>query len=161
MIHLSFETRLHFSGLENRPKDIGRFFFWMTVRGKDLDFLVANLSEEESAHEVEDIQVESTSESCYAKRKRKIEGAQSQQKLSDQKPQMALLKELMTTPETSSKASSSVIDDSVVQKNLASANEKKVNTLLKVMDNATVFALYTTEEQNQMKKDLKDLISNN
>lgn len=154
---------LYFVGLENRPKDVGKFYFWMTVRGKDLDFLVASLSEEESAHEIEESQVKGATESTYAKRKRRLEDSISQQKLSDQSQQMAMFKEIMSTPDRSATPQSSdsidSVNNSVVQKNLASANEKRVNNLLKVMDNATVFGLYTMDEQNKMKNDLKLLIS--
>lgn len=131
--------------------------------GKDLDFLVANLSEEESACEMEEYEVKGATESTYAKRKRRLEDSSNQQRLSDQSQQMALFKEIMSTPDRiiTPQSSDSIdsVNNSLVQKNLASANEKRVNNLLKVMDNATVFGLYTLEEQNKMKNDLKLLIS--
>lgn len=65
----------------------------------------------------------------------------------------------MLTP--SSHAQNVDVQNSVVQRNLASANEKKVNVLLKVMDNKTVFGMYSEEEQNDMKDQLKRLIANN
>ena len=104
---------VYFVGLENRPKDVGKFFFWMTVRGKDLEFLVANLSEEESAHEMEECQVKSATESTYARRKRRLEDSSNQQKLSDQSQQMAMFKEIMSTPDRSATPQSSDSIDSV------------------------------------------------
>ena len=66
-------------GLENRPKDTGLFFFWMTLRQQNLDFLKANLFLDESACEAGDGKEggkneESNSEkSTFAKRKRRDE----------------------------------------------------------------------------------------
>lgn len=162
-LFLNYILNIYVTGLENRPKDIGRFFFWMTVRGKDLDFLTANLTVEESAFEAEECEGANVPESSYARRKRRTEDSLHQQKVSDKKQQIAIMKEIMSTPEngsTASTTSSDSVNESIVQKNLASANEKKVNNLLKVMDNAIVFALYTVDEQNEMKSNLKFLITN-
>lgn len=134
------------------------------MRGKDLNFLVANLSVEESATEIEDCQKTNASESLYSRRKRRVEDSLIQQKASDKKQQIAILKEIMSTPESSGASSfisNDCVNDSIVMRNVASANEKKVNNLMKVMDNATVFALYSLEEQNEMKSNLKFLLKNN
>ena len=135
----------------------------MTVREKEINFLVACLDEEESAQENEDGSDEKTSitETSYAKRKKREEESGRQHKLSEKKQQVELFRELMSTPDSSSRTSSSSdsVQNSVVQINLASANEKKVNILLKVMDNAIVFAMYTVEEQIEMKNQLKRLIA--
>ena len=107
-------------------------------------------------------------ETSYAKRKKREEESSRQSKLSDKKQQLEILKELMSTPDNSagmstpsSHAQNVVVQESVVQRNLASANEKKVNVLLKVMLNKTVFGMYSEEEQNDMKDQLKRLIANN
>ena len=107
-------------------------------------------------------------ETSYAKRKKREEESSRQSKLSDKKQQLEILKELMSTPDSSagmstpsSHAQNVDVQNSVVQRNLASANEKKVNVLLKVMDNKTVFGMYSEEEQNDMKDQLKRLIANN
>ena len=70
-------TVLYFpEGLENRPKDIGLFFFWMALREENVDFLKANLFTDESASErnVDEKNADDESErSNYAKRKRREE----------------------------------------------------------------------------------------
>lgn len=138
----------------------------MSVRGKDLQFLVAVLSDAESACEVDITEVADTpvdTETRYGKRKRQLKEATDQTK----KEQMLLLKEIMCTPESNvgSASSSSLIDNSVVQRNLASANEKeaksnteKVNNLMKVMSNDVIFGMYTDEEKESMRNELKRLI---
>lgn len=156
----------HIKGAENRPKDLGRFFFWMSVRGKDLQFLVAVLSNTESACQVDSTEVTDIpvdTETSYGKRKRQVKEAGDQTR----KEQMLLLKEIMCTPENNvgSASSNSMIDNSVVQRNLASANEKeaksnteKVNNLMKVMSNDIIFGMYTDEEKDSMRNELKRLI---
>ena len=135
----------------------------MTVREKEINFLVACLDDEESAHEIEDGHDEKTSvaESSYAKRKKREGESGRQHKLSEKKQQVELFRELMSTPDNSSRLSTSSdsVQNSLAQKNFASANEKKINVLLKVMDNAIVFAMYSVEEQNEMKNQLKRLIA--
>ena len=141
-------------GLENRPKDLGRLYFWMTVRDKDLNFLVASLSEADSASEGSEspVLVEGNVPlSAYAKRKRLTEEVASKQKLSDKREQMYLFKKIMSPSDNPGKTDSSndVVAESVVKKNLSAAdkntatanhtqvmmNSDRVNNLLKVMDN--------------------------
>ena len=164
-------------GLENRPKDLGRFYFWMTVRDKDLNFLVASLSKAESASEGSEspVLVEGNVPlSAYAQRKRLTEESASKQKLSDKREQRYLFKEIMSLSDNPGKTNSSndVVAESVVKKNLSAAdkntatanhtqvmmNSDRVNNLLKVMDNAVVYNMYNEEEQNEMKAQLKQLI---
>lgn len=169
-------TFLYYVGLENRPKDIGRFYFWMTVRGKDLDFLVANLNDDESACNIDEItgSTTNTQETSYAKRKRREEEAAASQRMVVKKEQIDLFKELMSPGSDNSDVSSSPgVNDSIVEKNLAYANNKrvssmhteamttteKVNNLLKVMDNTNVWGMYSREEQLKMQNDLKMLLS--
>lgn len=142
----------------------------MTVRDKEINFLVTCLDEQESAQENGDGLDDNSiiTETSYAKRKKREEESSRQSKLSDKKQQLEILKELMSTPDVSagmstlsSHAQNVDVQNSVVQRNLASANEKKVNVLLKVMDNKTVFGMYSKEEQNDMKDQLKRLIANN
>lgn len=142
----------------------------MTVRDKEINFLVACLDEQESAQENGDDVEDKTSitETSYAKRKRREEESSRQSKYSEKKQQLEILKELMSTPDNSvgmstpsNHAQNVEVQNSVVQRNLASANEKKVNVLLKVMDNKTVFGMYSQEEQSDMKEQLKRLIANN
>ena len=142
----------------------------MTVRDKEINFLVACLDDQESAQENGDGLDDKSiiTETSYAKRKKREEESSRQSKLSDKKQQLEILKELMSTPDSSagmstpsSHAQNVDVQNSVVQRNLASANEKKVNVLLKVMDNKTVFGMYSEEEQNDMKDQLKRLIANN
>ena len=164
-------------GLENRPKDLGRFYFWMTVRGKDLNFLVASLSEAESAAEGSESPILAEGNvplSAYAKRKRLIEESATKQKLSDKRDQMYLFKEILSSSDSSVKTNSSsdCVEQSVIQKNLSAAdknratanhtevmmNSDRVTNLLKVMDSAVVFNMYSESEQNEMKAELKLLI---
>ena len=142
----------------------------MTVRDKEIIFLVACLDDQESAQENEDGLDDKSiiTETSYAKRKKREEESSRQSKLSDKKQQLEILKEFMSTPDNSagmstpsSHAQNVDVQESVVQRNLASANEKKVNVLLKVMKNKTVFGMYSEEEQNDMKDQLKQLIANN
>ena len=142
----------------------------MTVRDKEIIFLVACLDDQESAQENEDGLDDKSiiTETSYAKRKKREEESSRQSKLSDKKQQLEILKEFMSTPDNSagmstpsSHAQNVDVQESVVQRNLASANEKKVNVLLKVMENKTVFGMYSEEEQNDMKDQLKQLIANN
>ena len=128
------------------------------------------MDDQESAQENEDGLDDKSiiTETSYAKRKKREEESSRQSKLSDKKQQLEILKELMSTPDNSagmstpsSHAQNVDVQESVVQRNLASANEKKVNVLLKVMDNKTVFGMYSEEEQNDMKDQLKRLIANN
>ena len=65
----------------------------------------------------------SVTETSYAKRKKREGESGRQHKLSEKKQQVELFRELMSTPDNSSRLSTS--SDSV-QKNLASANEKIV-----------------------------------
>ena len=90
-------TFLYYLGLENRPKDIGRFYFWMTVRGKDLDFLVANLNDDESASNSDEStgSTTNTQETSYAKRKRREEEEAASRRMVVKKEQIDLFKELM------------------------------------------------------------------
>lgn len=150
----------------------------MTVRGKDLDFLVASLNEDESASQSDGngcVEL-NPQETTYAKRKRR-EG--ENQKLV-KKEQIDLFRELMSPDSiTSDSSNTPCINDSIVQKNLAYANNKrvtaihteamtihteamtateKVNNLLKVMNNATVWSMYSEDEQLTMQEDLKMLI---
>ena len=142
----------------------------MTVRDKDINFLVACLDEQESAQENGDGLDDNSiiTETSYAKRKKREKESSRQSKLSDKKQQLEIFKELMSTPDNSARMSTPSshaqnvdVQNSVVQRNLASANEKKVNVLLKVMDNKTVFGMYSKEEQNDMKDQLKRFIANN
>ena len=114
----------------------------MTVRDKEINFLVACLDDQESAQESGDELDDKSiiTETSYAKRKKREEESSRQSKLSDKKQQLEILKELMSTPDNSagmstpsSHAQNVDVQESVVQRNLASANEKKVNVLLKVM----------------------------
>ena len=105
----------------------------MTVHEKEINFLVACFDEKECAHENEDGPDEkmSTIETSYAKRKKREEESGPRQKLSEKKQHVELFLELMSTPDSNSRlpTSSDSVQNSVVQKNLASANEKKVNIL--------------------------------
>lgn len=80
----------------------------MTVREKGINFLVPCLDDEESAHENGDGHNEKTSieETSYAKRKKREEESDRQHKLSDKKHQVELFRELMSTPDNSSRFSS-------------------------------------------------------
>ena len=125
-------------GLENRPKDLGRFYFWMTVRGKDLNFLVASLSEAESAAEGSKSPILAEGNvplSAYAKRKRLIEESATKQKLSDKRDQMYLFKEILSSSDSSVKTNSSsdCVEQSVIQKNLSTA-DKILSAVLKRPD---------------------------
>jgi hypothetical protein len=154
----------------------------MTVRGKDLDFLVASLNEDESASQGDgNGSVElNPQETSYAKRKRREEENHNAQKKLVQREQIDLFRELMSPDSIKSESSNTpCINDSIVQKNLAYANSKrvtathteamtihteamtateKVNNLLKVMNNATVWSMYSEDEQLTMQEDLKMLI---
>ena len=142
----------------------------MMVRDKEINFLVACLDDQESAQESGDELDDKSiiTETSYAKRKKREEESSRQSKLSDKKQQVEILKELMSTPDNSagmstpsSHAQNVDVQNSVIKRHLASADEKIVNVLLKVMDNKTVFEMYSEEEQNNMKDQLKRLIANN
>lgn len=149
----------------------------MTVRDKDLNFLVASLSDVESASEGTEspVVVEGNiPPSAYAKRKRLLEESATKQKLSDKREQMYLFKEIMSSSDSTGKTNSSndCVEQSVIQKNLSAAdknratanhtevmmNSDRVTNLLKVMDSAVVFSMYSESEQNEMKAELKQLI---
>ena len=142
----------------------------MMVRDKEINFLVACLDDQESAQESGDELDDKSiiTETSYAKRKKREEESSRQSKLSDKKQQVEILKELMSTPDNSagmstpsSHAQNVDVQNSVIKRHLASADEKIVNVLLKVMDNKTVFEMYSEEEKNNMKDQLKRLIANN
>ena len=125
-------------GLENRPKDTGLFFFWMTLRQQNLDFLKANLFLDESACEAGDGKEggkneESNSEkSTFAKRKRRDEEIASKKHEAIKQEQVALLREFMT-PNSSVSAESphnEAVNQSIIEKNLACVNDKKCNAIL-------------------------------
>ena len=71
------------------------------MRDKDLNFIVANLFDNESASQGDEIEAETcptANESTYAKRKRREEETAAQNRLSEKKQQVALFKELMGSP---------------------------------------------------------------
>ena len=153
----------------------------MTLRQQNLDFLKANLFLDESACEAGDGKEggkneESNSEkSTYAKRKRRDEEIASKKHEAIKQEQVALLREFMT-PNSSVSAESphnEAVNQSIIEKNLACVNDKKcnailtealtktekVNNLMRVMENPMVFGMYDQEEQLEMKRELKRLIS--
>ena len=62
------------SGVEKRPKDISLFFYYLTVRDKDLAFLTSVLYPQESATEFSDTLSVDTmkSETKYEKKQREL-----------------------------------------------------------------------------------------
>ena len=72
--------------------------------------MTANLTVEESAFEAEECEGANVPESSYARRKRRTEDSLHQQKVSDKKQQIAIMKEIMSTPENGSTASTTSND---------------------------------------------------
>lgn len=89
--------------------------------------------------------------------------------------QVALLREFMTPNSNvgNDSVSSDAVNQSIIEKNKACVDDKKsnailtealtktekVNNLLKVMENPTIFGMYNEAEQSEMKTELKRLIS--
>lgn len=168
-------------GLENRPKDIGLFFFWMALREENLDFLKANLFTDESASENnvdnghEKNADDESERSNYAKRKRREEETALKRHNAMKQEQVALLREFMTPNSNTNNESphNEAVNQSIIAKNQACVNDKKcnavltealtkserVNNLMKVMENPIVFGMYDEMEQMEMKKELKRLVS--
>ena len=89
--------------------------------------------------------------------------------------QVAFLREFMTPNSNASGDSiqNDAVTQSIIEKNLACVNEKKsnsiltealtktekINNLMKVMENVTVFAMYSADEQLDMRMELKRLLS--
>ena len=177
--HKMICTVLYFpEGLENRPKDVGLFFFWMALREENLDFLKANLFTDESASErnVDEKNADDESErSNYAKRKRREEETALKRHNAMKQEQVALLREFMTPNSNTNNESphNEAVNQSIIAKNQACVNDKKcnalltealtrserVNNLMKVMENPMVFGMYDEMEQMEMKRELKRLVS--
>ena len=151
----------------------------MTLRQQNLDFLKANLFLDESACEASnnksDVKGDDGEQSNYAKRKRREEEMTSKKHEAMKQEQVALLREFMTPNSNvgNDSVSSDAVNQSIIEKNKACVDDKKsnailtealtktekVNNLLKVMGNPTIFGMYDEAEQSEMKTELKRLIS--
>lgn len=163
------------TGVENRPKDTSLFYYYMTLKDADLNFMVASLFSDESASEVSDLEVKDVSvETNYAKKQRKYLENVEKQNVASEARQMALIKAVMT-PARCSDSESSILNQSLVDKNIASADQKsknalylsslassedakknaiKIETLMKVINDPATFGLLTQEQQEGLRQQL-------
>lgn len=147
------------TGLVNRPKDVGLFYFWLVLFDKDIDFFVATLfpdeeaksdGEEESACSAIVEQAGSAQDpgegsssstgdsaraapqSAYAKRKDAFEKKQEAARKKEKRESMEMLAEVMTGSGTGSEMQplDLQLKESQVNKNNAAVKEKEEVTKL-------------------------------
>ena len=154
-------------GVENRPKDISLFFYYLTVRDKDLAFLTSVLFPEESATEFSDtLSVDTTkSETKYGKKQRVLkETAETKQSASEAK-QISMMKALLVSEGDS--ASTQELTTSLVYKNNMAAETEQmtkrkteIDILLSVLSNESVFSKFSKEIQEGVQEKLNKLLMN-
>ena len=155
------------SGVENWQKDISLFFYYLTVRDKDLAFLTSVLFPEESTTEFSDTLSVDTmkSETKYGKKQRELkEGAETKQSASEAK-QIAMMKTLLLSEGGSS--STQELTTSVVYKyNMAAETEQmtkrktEIDILLSVLSNESVLSKFSKEIQEGVQEKLSKLLMN-
>jgi hypothetical protein len=159
-------------GKENRAKNLGAFFFWLCVQGKDIEFLTAQLDDEESG-EGKASNDNAVNDSAYAKRKKRDYDNANEQRKSDKREQMVMFKELMSPESVSvSSESSNNINDSIIEKNRAYAVDKiasashmdavtaaeRIKSLLLVINDKDVFEAMDPSIQRQIRNKLNTLL---
>jgi hypothetical protein len=123
-----------YCGAENRPKDIGLFFFWLCLRHRDHNFMRATLLEDEEAGSAAravdagrgngrpSASTNSGGNTQYKMRKDREIAKQNADNLRHKQETLELCSSMSFSP--SGGSSAMVIDDSVKAKNFAAANEK-------------------------------------
>jgi hypothetical protein len=162
------------TGVENKAKDVALFFYYLVVKDQDLNFLQASLFPDESASEDKDVDISENTESNYAKKQRIHFEKAEKAHIAAEARQLAIIKAVMT-PNNVKDSENGNMSQSVIEKNEASADSKKnqslyykalasaekakktscnVDTLMKVMNNATAYELFTDSEKLQIKEKL-------
>lgn len=148
----------------------------MVLRNQSLDFLKANLFDNESAIQNQDEKTGSDGElgnpstSTYQKRKIREEEAASKKQSLAKLEQVAFLREIMSPASNASDLSpqNSAVNQSIIERNMAYAEDKKssalhmaaltqsekVKTLTSIVTNPLVFSLYPPADQAVMLADL-------
>lgn len=166
-------------GVEGRGKDVGLFYYYLTVKEMDLEFLTAVLFEDESASQaVTNTPSSGPSETSYAKRQRTIKEAAERQQTALTERNMSAIRSFMS-PSSGDNDAKSLLNESIIKKNNATAFESnnsaqyfesmisteeskkkalEIDNLMKVMGNSAVYALFTQEDQDKMSMKLKSLM---
>jgi hypothetical protein len=166
-------------GVENRGKDVGLFYYYMTVKDKDLEFLTATLFPDESASETKAAVANSgIPESIYAKRQRSIRESQEKQQAAFTEKNMSAIKAFMSPGAEDNEA----LNTSIINKNnaialessnsakyfvtLGATEESKVranelNSLTLVMNNPLMFDRLDPEKQQKLTDKVATLLGLN
>jgi hypothetical protein len=148
----------------------------MVLKDKNIDFLKANLFEDEAAGDTADNNSEMIAGPCastnYAKRKRKEEEALAKKMSLAKQEQVAFLKDFIAPTNTDNDSKNIAVNQSVIDKNLAYAEDKKksaahiealtktekINNLIAVITTPLIFDMYDAAEKNALKAELKSLL---
>lgn len=166
-------------GVEGRGKDVGLFFYYLTVKEVDLEFLTAVLFDDESASQAaKTLSSTDPTETNYGKRQRTIKEAAEKQQTALTERNLSAIRSFMS-PAPEDKEGKTLLNESIIKKNNANAFESnnsaqyfvsmtsteeskkktlEIENLMKVMGNTAVYALFSEEDRDKMQTKLKSLM---
>lgn len=100
----------------NKVKDMGLFFYCLTVKDKDLDFLSSVLDKNETGEEIEEEGGKKSTETDYGKRQRFMKEREAKTRTVADERQIAMMRSVMT-PDTGSSFVTDELNKSIVAKN--------------------------------------------
>lgn len=148
---------------ESRTKDANLFFYYLVLRGHDLEFMESVLMADENGEEIVPDE-NPTNETEYARRKKIAKDKEDKQRESQEERQIGIFRSIMS-PESSCSDTSTSLNNSMIAKNYASsATEKAKTTSLDVERITSQLThpqrddIYTAEDVALLKAQLKKLM---
>ena len=148
---------------ESRTKDANLFFYYLVLKGHDLDFMESVLMMDENGEETA-AEENLTNETEYAKRKKLFKDKEEKKRESQEERQIGIFRSIMT-PESSVSDTSTSLNNSMIAKNYASSETEKAKTTSLDVERITSQLthpqrdeIYSAEDVALLKSKLKKLM---
>ena len=167
-------------GVENRSKDVGLFFYYISVKEKDLEFLTATLFADESASEAPTaVAASGPVETIYAKRQRSIRESTEKREAAITEKSMTAMRSFMSP---GADESTELLNTSIINRNNACAEEStksaiyyetlkttedakkiscEIKTLTDILGNSVLMSTFSSANQDAMRAKLLNLLGLN